>query len=424
MKRSPSRIVLSALVVLIGLVALGAIPRLRQSAALQHAASNPMLPTVEVMTPSRAPATADFTLPGNIQAIQDVPIFARADGYLKRRFVDIGDRVRQGQVLAEIDTPELDQQVAQGRAALAQAQASLAQAQSALQQARATLQHSEATMRFDAITLARWRQLKSRELVAQQDVDNFQAASDGSQADVDAAKANIEALTASVNAAQANVAASDANLRRLVNLQSYQTLRAPYAGIVTVRNVDQGSLISAGRATNAMPAFRVAQIADLRVYVNVPQTFVSSIRPGLPTETIVRELPTRPFKASVFSTAEALDPASRTLLTEIRMPNEGGVLRPGMYADVKFHVARTNPPLLLPSTAIIIRSGPPRVAVVDANGAVRLRPVQLGRDFGSTIEVTSGLSEQDRLVVAPPDGLQEGVVVSPVASSSSGAGAS
>jgi membrane fusion protein, multidrug efflux system len=413
MKGSASRIVVSALAILIGLVALGAVPRLRQSAALHRAATSPVIPAVVVMTPSRAPATADFTLPGNIQAIQDVPIFARADGYLKRRFVDIGDRVRQGQVLAEIDTPELDQQVAQGRAALAQAQASLAQAQSALQQARATLQHSEATMRFDAITLARWRQLKSRELVAQQDVDNFQAASDGSRADVDAAKANIAALTASVNAAQANVSASDANLRRLMDLQSYQTLRAPYAGIVTVRNVDEGSLISAGRAQNTMPAFRVAQIDDLRVYVNVPQTFVASIRPGLSTDTTVREFPQRVFKASVFSTAEALDPSSRTLLTEIRMPNEGGVLRPGMYVDVRFHVVRSNPPFLLPSTAIIIRSGPPRVAVVDANGAVRLRQVELGRDFGSTIEVTSGLNEQDRLIAAPADNVQDGMTVRP-----------
>jgi membrane fusion protein, multidrug efflux system len=408
MKRLSSRVVVSALVVLVGLIALGAVPRLRQSAALQRAAASPVIPTVAVMTPSRGPATADFTLPGNIQAIQDVPIFARADGYLKRRFVDIGDRVRPGQVLAEIDTPELDQQVAQGRATLAQAQASLAQAQSALQQARATLQHSEATMRFNAVTLARWRELKSRELVAQQDVDNYQAASDGSRADVAAAQANIEALTASVKAAQANVDASDANLRRLLDLQSYQTLRAPYAGIVTVRNVDEGSLISAGRAPNAMPAFRVAQIDDLRVFVNVPQTFVSSISPGLPTETMVRELPGRVFKARVVSTAEAMDPASRTLLTEIRMHNDAGVLRPGMYADVKFHVTRTDPPFLLPSSAVIIRSGPPMVAIVGPDGVVHLKPVQLGRDLGSSIEITGGLSEHDRVIVAPPDNMQDG----------------
>ena len=410
MKRPSSRFIVISLVVLIGLVAIGVVPRLRQSAALQRSAT-PTIPTVTVMTPSRASAATDFTLPGNIQAIQDVPIYARADGYLKRRLVDIGDRVRQGQVLAEIDTPELDQQVAQGRAALAQAQASLAQAQSALQQARATLGHSQATMRLNDTTLGRWRELKARELVAQQDVDNYQAALDVSRADVAAAQANIDALAASVNAARANVVASEANLHRLTDLQSYQTLRAPFTGIVTVRNVDQGSLISSGSAANAMPAFRVAQIDNLRIYVNVPQTFVPSIRPGLPTDTVVREFPGRVFKASVFSTAEALDPASRTLLTEIRMPNEGGVLRPGMYADVKFHVRRSDPPLLLPSTAVIIRLGPPLVAIVGAEGVVHLKPVQLGRDLGSTIEIVGGLGDHETFIVAPPDNLQEGTRV-------------
>lgn len=408
MNRPTSRVVAIAVVVLIGLIALGAVPRLRRSAALERAAASPVIPTVAVMTPSRAPAEADVTLPGNIEAIQDVPIFARVDGYLKRRLVDIGDRVRQGQVLAEIDTPELDQEVAQARAALAQAQATLAQARSALQQARAALQHTQATMRFNDITLARWRELKSRELVAQQDVDNFQAAADGSRADVAAARANVQALTASMNAAEANVAAAEASLRRLVEMQSYQTLRAPFAGIVTVRNVDQGSLISAGRATNAVPAFRVAQIDELRVFVNVPQTFVPSIAPGLPTDTVVRELPNRVFKARVVSTAEALDPATRTLLTEIRMRNEGGVLRPGMYADVKLHVTRTDPPLLLPSSAVIIRSGPPMVATVGSDGVVHLKPMQLGRDLGSSLEIAGGLAEQDAVLAAPPDDVQDG----------------
>ena len=413
MKRSSSRFIVISTIVLIGLVAIGVVPRLGQSAALQRAATPP-IPTVKVMTASRAAAATDFTLPGNIQAIQDVPIYARADGYLKRRLVDIGDRVQQGQVLAEIDTPELDQQVAQGQAALAQAQASLAQAQSALEQARAALQHSEATMRLNGVTLARWQELKRRDLVAQQDVDNFQAASDGSRADVAAAQANIAALVASANAARANVTASEANLRRLTDLQSYQTLRAPFSGIVTVRNVDQGSLISSGRVPNAMPAFRVAQIDSLRVYVNVPQTFVSSITPGLSTDTVVRELPNRVFKASVVSTAEALDPASRTLLTEIRMQNQGGLLRPGMYADVKFHVTRTDPPFLLPSSAVIIRSGPPLVATVAPDSVVHLTPVQLGRDLGSSVEVTGGLGERDAFILAPADNLDEGARVNPV----------
>ena len=410
MKRPSSRFILIALAGLLGLVALGAAPRLRQSAALQKAAT-PAIPTVTVMTAARAPAETDFTLPGNVQAVQDVPIFARADGYLKRRLVDIGDRVQQGQVLAEIDTPELDQQVAQGRAALAQAKAGLAQAQSALQQARATLQHNEATARFNAITAERWWELKRRELVAQQDADNFQAAADGSRADVAAAQANIDALIASENAARANIVVNEASLHRLTDLQSFQTLRAPFAGIVTVRNVDEGSLISAGSATNAMPAFRVAQLDSLRVFVNVPQTFVSSITPGLSTDTVVRELPNRVFKASVFSTAEALDPASRTLLTEIRMRNDGSALRPGMYADVKFHVTRTDPPFVVPSTAVIIRSGPPVVAVVGPDGVVHLKPVQLGRDLGSSIEITGGLGDHDAFIVAPPDNIQEGARV-------------
>jgi RND family efflux transporter MFP subunit len=252
------------------------------------------------------------------------------------------------------------------------------------------------------------------ELVAQQDVDNFQAASDGSRADVAAAQANIEALAASANAARANVVAFEANLRRVTDLQSFQTLRAPFTGIVTVRNVDQGALISSGSAPNAMPAFRVAQIDSLRVFVNVPQTFVTSIAPGLATETLVRELPGRIFKANVFSTAEALDPASRTLLTEIRMQNEGGALRPGMYGDVKFHVTQTNPPFLVPSTAVIIRSGPPQVAVVRPDGVVHLQPVQIGRDLGSSTEVTGGLGERDTFILAPADSLQEGARVQPV----------
>ena len=413
MKRPPTRVIVLALAALIVLVAIGAVPRLRQSAALQRAATA-TVPSVNVMMPLRAPATADFTLPGSIQAIQDVPIFARADGYLKRRLVDIGDQVREGQVLAELDTPELDQQVGQGQAALAQSEAGLAQAQSALEQARATLRHNQATMRLNEITVERWRELKAKELVAQQDVDNFQAAADGSRADVAAAQANIQALTASVNAARANVLVSQANLGRLKDLQSFKTLRAPFAGIITARNVDQGSLISAGSATNAMPAFRVAQIDSLRVFVNVPQTFVASIAPGLATETVVRELPNRVFKARVFSTAGALDPASRTLLTEIRMQNAGGVLRPGMYTDVKFHVTQPEPPWLVPSTAVIIRSGPPQVAVVRPDGVVHLQPVQIGRDLGANTEVIGGLGERDIFVVAPADSLQDGARVQPV----------
>ena len=413
MKRPSVRVIVIALVVLVGLVVAGWVPRLRQRNELRRAAAA-TVPTVVVSAPVRAPATADFTLPGNIQAVQDVPIYARADGYLARRYVDIGDRVQPGQVLAEIDTPELDQQLVQGRAALAQAAAASAQARAALEQARATLAHNEATQQFNGITLRRWRELRAKELVAQQDVDGYAAAYDTSRADANAARANVDALQASVSAAEANVAANEANVRRLTDLQSFQTLRAPFAGIVTVRNVDQGALISSGSAANQTPAFRIAQIDALRIYVNVPQTFVTSIAAGLSTDTVVREFPGRVFTARVFSTAEALDPASRTLLTEIRMRNDGGVLRPGMYADVTFHVARADPPWLVPSTAIIIRSGPPQIAVVRADGVVRLQPVQLARDLGPNVEVTGGLGEHDTFVLVPAGNLQDGGRVHPV----------
>jgi len=382
-------------------------------------------PSLAVMVPPRAPRATDLVLPGSIQAIQETAIYARVDGYLKRRLVNIGDRVQTGQVLAEIDTPELDQQLSQARATLAQAEASLAQARASLQQARATLQHNQAQLAYNRTTLSRWRTLKDKELVAQQDVDDRQVLADSSQADVEAAQANVDALQASVVAADANVTANQANVQRLLDTQSFQKVRAPFPGIVTVRNVDNGALISSGSSSGNTPLFRMAQIDSLRVYVNVPQTFLTAITPGLGAQLVVREFPQHVFSAQVASTAGALDPGSRTLLTEVRMPNEGGLLRPGMYTDVKFHLTRPDPPLVIPSTALIIRSGPPRVATVGSDNKVRLQPVQLGRDYGTTVEVVQGLSEQDRLVVAPPDALQEGTVVSPVTlPSNSGAGAS
>jgi membrane fusion protein, multidrug efflux system len=421
-----ARISRVTMVGLVSLVAVGIAPRLWRHEELAAAGRpvNPSAPSVTVMVPPRAPRATDLVLPGSIQAIQETAIYARADGYLKRRLVDIGDRVQSGQVLAEIDTPELDQQLSQAKATLAQAEASLAQARSSLQQARATLQHNQAQLAYNQTNLARWRTLKEKELVAQQDVDDRQVLADSGQADVDAARANVDALQASVVAADANVTANRANVQRLADLQSFQTIRAPFPGIITVRNVDNGALISAGSGTANTPLFRMAQIDSLRVYVNVPQTFLTAITPGLGAQLVVREFPQQVFSGQVVSTAGALDPGSRTLLTEVRMHNEGGLLRPGMYTDVKFHLTRPDPPLVIPSTALIIRSGPPRVATVGSDSTVRFRAVQLGRDYGSTVEVIQGLSEQDRLVVAPPDGLQDGAVVNPVASAATSGAAS
>jgi RND family efflux transporter MFP subunit len=224
------------------------------------------------------------------------------------------------------------------------------------------------------------------------------------QADVDAGHANVAA-------AEANVTANKANLERLANLQSFQNIRAPFAGVITVRNVDNGALIGAGSSTNTQPLFRMAQTDSLRIFVNVPQAYVASIAPGLKTEVAVREFPQKHFIAQVANLAGALDPVTRTMLTEVRMTNEGELLRPGTYADVKFQLTRKEPPLIVPASALIFRSGQPRVATVVGANKVRFQIVQLGRDYGANIEVVDGLSEKDRLLIAPPDDLQDGDTV-------------
>ena len=393
------RIIASTIIALTILGAIGIAPRLWRDRQIRASAPNAELeaPLVTVGFPVRAPAATDLVLPGSIQAVQETALYARVDGYLKRRLVNIGDRVQAGQILAEIDTPELDQQ-------LFQVKATLAQSISSLEQARATLQHNETQLEYNRVNLERWRTMKDRDLIAQQDLDDRQVLVKSGQADVDAARANVAA-------AEANVAANKANVERIVNLQSFQKVRAPFAGVITVRNVDSGALITAGSGSNNQPLFRMAQTDSLRIFVNVPQTFVAMIAPGLAAEIAVREFPQRTFAAEVASIAGALDPASRTLLTEVRMRNEGDLLRPGIYADVKFHLTHDNPPLIIPASALILRSGPPRVATVGADNKVRFQLVQLGRDYGTTVEVVAGLSEKYPLLVAPPDDLQEGQLV-------------
>ncbi len=393
------RIVTLTVAFVVVLAVIGFVPRLwreRQLRATVHQFEI-STPAVTVAFPVRAPAVADLVLPGSIQAVQETAIYSRVDGYLRRRLVNIGDRVQAGQVLAEIDTPELDQQ-------LYQAKAALAQAVSALQQVRAALQHSEAQLEYNRTTLERWRTMKERNLVAQQDVDDRQVQVNAGQADVAAAEANVAA-------AEANVTANRANVERIANLQSFQKIRAPFSGVITVRNVDAGALISSGSGANTQPLFRIAETDSLRIYINVPQAYVASIKPGLTTELAVHEFPQRHFAAQVASLAGALDSVSRTLLTEVRMVNKGDLLRPGMFAEVKFHLTREDPPLTIPASALILRSGPPRVAIAVGANKVRFQNVQVGRDYGALVEVVDGLSEKDRILVAPPDDLQDGDAV-------------
>src|SRR5437899_3773779 len=414
-------------VLLVILLGIGVLPRLRQNAELVAASTAPDagIVQVSVATPRRSDGPIDLVLPSNIQAIEETTIYARTNGYVRERFVDIGDRVAAGKVLAQIDTPELDQELSQARAALAQtrsglaqARASLTQAQANLNQASAGLDQSKANEGFAGITAKRFDRLEHEELVAHQDADEkrtalaaARATTAVSQANVDAMQANLGALEASVEAAQANVAANEANVQRLKAVQSFQRVEAPFAGIITARGIDRGALITSGSGNGANLLFRIAHVENLRIFVNVPQTFVRSIAPGQEVRILVPEYPQRSFVGKIASTAGALDPTSRTLLTDVRLRNEDHALMPGMYAQVKFSLVPADAVWVVPATALITRAAGPQVIAVHRDGTVHLVGVQLGRDLGQSVEIVSGLTGQERLVVSPPDGLKDGARV-------------
>lgn len=404
-----------AVTLVAGFLTMGIVPRVERASELRTAAENPQnrLPPVSVVLSRPAPPTTDLDLPGSIQAVQETPIYARVNGYLRQWFFDIGDRVERRHVLAEIDTPELDQQLGQARAVLAQAQASLAQTEAGLQQARATVRQTQANLGFARVTADRWKRLSAEGAVSRQDADQYETAYTAAQANMDASQANVGALEANVVAAKASVVANEANARQLAALQSFQKVTAPYTGIITARTVDRGALITAGSSSTSVPLFRMAQIDTLRIFVNVPQTFARSIAPGQAAKIRLQEFPGRAFSGKVSRDAGALDPTSRTLLTEVIVPNGDLTLKPGMYAQVRFSVTAADPPLLVPATALLMRADGPQVAVVRTDRTVHLQKVELGRDLGETVEVTSGLRGDERLIVNIPDGLKEGSAVRP-----------
>ncbi len=418
---------LIGLFVLVVLLAIGVAPRLRQNAERVAAstAPDPDVVPVSLVLPRRADGPTDLVLPSNIQAIEETAIYARTNGYVRERYVDIGERVPAGKILAQIDTPELDQELAQARAALAQTRAGLAQAEASLTQARATLQQARATLdqaraneAFAGATAERFIQLERKELIAHQDADEkrtgfaaARAATAAAQAAADAMQANIGALLASVGAARANVEANEANVQRLLALQSFQKVAAPFAGIITARGIDRGALITSGSGSNNSPLFRIAHVENLRIFVSVPQAFVRSIAPGQDAWILVPEYPQRPFVGKIASTAGALDPASRTLLTEVRLRNDDLALMPGMYAQVKFSIVPADAVWLIPATALIARAAGPQVLIVRDDRTVHYQKVELGRDLGQSVEILAGVTGRDRLVVNPPDGLKEGARV-------------
>lgn len=379
----------------------GYLPRQRREQVLAAETKSEVqsLPVVTVASVTRSATRAQLVLPGNIQPVTEAPVLARASGYVRKRYVDIGDRVSDGQVLAEIEAPELDQQIRQ-------AQATLQQAQSAVEQAEAALQQGRSNENLARITAERWKNLVARGAVSKQENDVYQA-------QYAAQQANVQALEKAVAAARSNVGAVQANIARLNELKSYQTVRAPFAGVITVRNIDVGALITEG----ATLLYRIAQTGQMRTFINVPQSDADSVRAGQTASLEITDLRGHKFSGRVTRTSHALDPASRTLLTEVQVLNPDGVLLPGMFAQVNLQVPRTNPPLLIPGDTLVVRADGPQVAVVDADGRVHYTRIQLGRDYGDRLEVLSGLEEGQRLVVNPSDSVREGVKVQPAASS-------
>jgi RND family efflux transporter MFP subunit len=402
-RRGPSTtsLIVFAVVAIVLIVAgffVGYVPRQRREEVLAAEAreNTASLPLVNFNKAVRSSSKSNLILPGNIQAVTEAPIVSRATGYLRKRYVDIGDRVQAGQVVAEIDAPELDQQIIQANATIEQARSNVQQTEAALQQGKA----NESLARANA---TRYDNLFKRGVVSKQENDTYQA-------QYSAQQANVQALEKATNAARSNVSAVEANLARLTQLKTYQTVRAPFAGVITVRNVDTGALVNEGNTL----LFRIAQTGSLRTYLNLPQSEADAVRVGQGATVTIAELPGRQFKGTVTRTANALDPATRTLLTEVQIPNPAGQLMPGMFAQVDLAVTRKNPPLLIPGDTLIVRSDGTQVAVLADNDTVHFTRIQVGRDYGDRIEVLGGLEEGARLVINPSDAVREGVKVKPV----------
>ncbi|MBI4694974.1 MAG: efflux RND transporter periplasmic adaptor subunit [Gammaproteobacteria bacterium] len=336
--------------------------------AAEPAAAPAPPPVVAVARAVKPAGGIDLTLPANIEAWQETRVHARIDGYVRRWHADIGDRVEAGQVLVEIDTPEVDQDLARARASAAQATANLELAR---------------------VSYERWQRLQGRQVVSEQDLDERHATFDARKADLKAAQAAVERLDA---------------------LQKFKKVLAPFAGTVTLRNVENGSLIAAG-GSDTKEIYRIAETARLRIRVRVPQASLRAVANGVEARVLVAEFPDRVFQGKVVRSAGAVDPGSRTLLTEIELANADGALMPGLFAQVKLVPPTGEKTVLVPTNAVKLDGKGAHVVVVDAAQAVHLLPVAIGRNLGIQIEVLSGLDEGATLVLNPPDALKEGMRV-------------
>jgi RND family efflux transporter MFP subunit len=330
--------------------------------AIQDSARTP----VNVIHPQPGASQLSVTFPANLQGYIETPIYARTNGYIKRWLVDIGAHVTTGQLLAEIETPELDQQLRQAEAAQAQAQANL-------DLARITATRYEGLLKFDGVS-----------------------------------KQEVDQANGTLKADEANLKAAIATVNQLKEMQSFEKVTAPFAGTITARYIDIGSLIAAG--TNTL-LFRLSQTSTLRVYSNVPEAYSPDIAPGVSADVEVPEVAGKKFPGKVVRTAGAVDPTTRTMLTEVHVPNPTGALVPGEFGEVTFHLRSSRPTLVIPSNALLFRAQGPQVALVQGDSKVHLQSIQLGRDFGNSLEVLAGLTPEDSVIANPSDAITEGALV-------------
>ena len=369
--KTGNTLILALLALLIGLFILGFLPRYFQRQEVKREAAQLDLPIVRTMQVTDSHKVVHLVLPTSLEAIRVTPIWARTNGYISELKVDIGDKVKEGQLLVLIDTPEVDQQ---------------------LNQSRADLLSFIAKEEIARVSAVRWQELYKHnpEAISTQEVDERSATYHSAQADTAAARANVE---------------------RLEKIQNFQRVVAPFDGVITQRDIDLGTLISEGSSGNPQELFRIAKTDILRAFVNVPQTYYRSIQDGLPAQISLKEFPQRLFHGIVVRNARALDPAARTLLTQVDVDNKDDTLMPGLYAEVQFELKPDVTRFTIPTDALIIRTGVPQVAVVDTQHVVHLHNVKIGHDFGSHVEIIDGLHEADVIVINPNERIKEGTKV-------------
>ena len=334
--------------------------------ALAKETERETVPTVAIVHPLAETPDEDLVLPGSLLAYEESPIYARTNGYLVRWYKDIGSRVEKGELLAKIDTPEVDQE---------------------LNQTRAARQQIVAQMDLAKISADRWENLLKTDSVSKQETDQ---------------------QVSGYKQAQANLASADANVRRLEQLEGFKDVYAPFSGVLTRRNVDPGALINAGAGAAGRELFDLARVDPLRVYTSVPQAYAPFIKVGAKTTVTLQEFPGQKFIAKVTRTAESIDPNTRTLLTEVDVPNKDGRLLPGSFGEVHFAVGSNVNKVTVPVNAMLFRAQGPQVAVVGQDGKVQLRSISIGRDYGTTLEILGGVAISDQIVINPADSLEDG----------------